>query len=143
MLYIFLAISTSLIGKVIPYTFNQQCKNASDIFIGQVVSLTVLRSDTFGLSVFEKFEIQFVVKKTWKGTVADTITCIAHEKICSPNIFEKNVTYLVYALNNEIELGTGRSADIRYSYTKKEIRKLNLRYLFRRPKKPNAQEVQK
>ncbi len=122
-------------SKVRQYSFNEQCKKATEIFTGHVVRITVLSEQNFEYTTYRTFRIVFVTDKIWKGSVSDTMVCIANEGICSPNIFELDKKFLVYSKNDTITLGSGRSGDMKFDFIRAETRKLSIRYLFRRPEK--------
>jgi hypothetical protein len=128
-------------GMVGRFTFNEQCKKATEIFTGRVVKLTVIKEENSeDRWKFRTFKIQFITDKVWKGTVLDTMTCIAAESFCSPNIYELDKNYLVYSESGQITLGSGRSGDLQLEFIRADLTKLSLRYLFRRPNKssPNT-----
>ncbi len=133
MLLAFLQLATY--AKVIQYSFNEQCKIATQIFTGRVLNITVVKERNDDWGHFITYEILFVTSKAWKGFVNDTISCIASEGFCSPNIFVLGNSYLVYSTNGRIELGSGRSGNIDFRFVKSDIRNLTIRYLFRRPSK--------
>ena len=129
------SLNFSLFGKIRQFTFNEQCEKATEIFTGRVISLTILKEWFFEQTSFKTYRITFVTDKLWKGSIFDTMTCIAKEGICAQNNFELGKKYLVYSDNGEIDLGAGRSWGIQYYFIKSDMRKLNRRYLFRRPTK--------
>jgi len=123
------------ISRIRLYSFNEQCRKATEIFTGRIIQMTVIEESGWGMSTFRTFEIKFVTFNIWKGLISDTMTCIAAEGICSPNIFEVGKTYLIYSTNGSITLGSGRSGEIKSRFVRSDMRKLTLRYLFRRPEK--------
>ena len=127
--FLILVQSNPTFCKVFINSFGKQCRQASEIFIGKVTKLEIMSQDKY----FKQFKIQFVTSKVWKGIVNDTMTCIANEGFCSYNIFSQDKQYLIYSENDTIELGSGRSCDIEFDFTKSDIRGLNIRYIFRRP----------
>ncbi len=76
---------------------------------------------------FETYEVTIVTDKIWKGFVKDTMICLATESICSPNVFHPENNYLVYSKNNQITGTNGGGFNLRISYFRKEIFKLNIR----------------
>lgn len=132
------ALQIPAFGKVINYNFTYQCRKATDIFTGRVIQITVINHRPSGVSDFKTYKITFISDKIWKGSVQDTITCIAGEGFCAGNIFELNKSYLVYSEGGEITLGSGRSGEIESRRVKSDMRRLTFRYLFRRPHKCSA-----
>ena len=123
----------SAFGKVILYTFNEQCKKSTEIFTGRVIQLTIENESMYKFGSFKKYKIVFISYRIWKGSVFDTMICFASEGICGANIFELEKKYLVYSENGEISLESGRSRNIEFNNS--DIRKLNIKYLFRNPQK--------
>jgi hypothetical protein len=128
-IFLFLVQSNQTFCKVIQKSFGEQCRKASEIFIGKVTNLEILSQDKY----FKQFRIQFVTSKAWKGVINDTMTCFASESFCSYNRFEFGNEYLIYSQHDTIKLGSGRSGDIGLDFIKSDIRLLNIRYIFRRP----------
>ncbi len=130
---IFTFYNFSTFSRNISYTFNEQCKKSTEIFTGRVIQVIFEKESKNELGKFKTYKIVFISDKLWKGLVFDTMICFASEGICGPNIFELEKKYLVYSENGEISLGSGRSRNIKYSNS--DIRKLNIKYLFRNPQK--------
>lgn len=131
---ILVLLSFSISGRVKQNTFNEQCKKSTEIYTGRVIQVTIDSQSKSSFGTFRTFKIVFVSDKIWKGLVNDTMTCLASEGICGSNIFEVDKKYLVYSENGKIDLTYGRSGDVEFFYIKPDMRKLYVRYLFRRPK---------
>jgi len=127
--------SNLLFGKMILYSFGEQCRKSTEIFTGRIIQMTAVNERKSEYGDFKTFKIVFKTISFWKGSVCDTISCLAYEGICSSNIFEIGKNYLVYSNLGEINLGSGRSGSIEFDFIRSDIKKLGIRYLFRRPQK--------
>jgi hypothetical protein len=114
-------------GKIIPQTFREKCRAASEIYTGRVIKTKVIKVNKTFFASFETYEVTIVTDKIWKGFVKDTMICLATESICSPNVFHPENNYLVYSKNNQITGTNGGGFNLRISYFRKEIFKLNIR----------------
>jgi hypothetical protein len=116
--------SMQLNARCIGYTFREQCKKATEIFIGRVVSIESSKSEIKNIT---EQTIKIVTIHSWKGTVQDTIT-LTHTSSNFPDGRSKwieNKIFVIYTTNNEVNFCSGRT---NIAVDNKDIRKLNLKY---------------
>jgi hypothetical protein len=124
--------------KVAQKTFARQCREATEIFTGQVSKITIVSEGNY-----KRYKVKFLTTKIWKGRIMDTVTCAVNEGFCTYINFQLDKNYLVYSENDTIQASSGRSCELGYYWAESDIFKLNVRYLFRRPhKKDNVKNLQ-
>ncbi len=117
--------SMQLNARCIGYTFREQCKKATEIFIGRVISIENNKSEINGET---EQTVKIVTIHSWKGTVQDTITLTHTISIFScynRSKWVENEIFVVYTTNNEVNFCPGRT---NIADDNEDIQKLNLKY---------------
>ena len=132
-IYIILTIivfSKAAFSKAVYYSFAKQCKLATEIYIGHVISVVdstyQFKEPWEGLthSSISIVKVKFV--HTWKGQVKDTMTFRFDNTIaCFGNRFKSNEDFIIFVTNNEVDFGSGRTNLIKDN---KDLRRLNFKY---------------
>jgi hypothetical protein len=82
--------SNSAFCKVAQKTFGRQCREATEIFTGQVSKITIVSEGNY-----KRYKVKFLTTKIWKGRIMDTgRSCELGYYWAKTDIFKLNVRYL-------------------------------------------------
>ncbi len=111
-------------ARCIGYSFREQCRHATEIFIGRVISIENNKSEIKDIT---EQTVKIVTIHSWKGTVQDSIN-LTHTASNFPDGRSKwieNEIFVIYTTNNEVNFCSGRT---NIADDNKDIQKLNLKY---------------
>lgn len=127
---IVLTFSQTCFAKFIGYSFRKQCRVATEIFIGRVISIKdstyAFSSPIFGDGTITKSTIRVKLLHTWKGQPTDTITFSVDNFVaCCGNRFILDQDFIIYSTKNNVDFCSGRTYELKGH---QDLRKLNFKF---------------